>query len=200
MKKIHFYFLLVSLFFVLGVSCSLQKNNVQNIDLSSLVDTEIKNEIKKEIIVRNENIKNCQTDLSCFKETAKTCQLARVKNSYTVNNMGIDLNFSDYYEIKGLVGEKCLFYMKTNTLTTKYSDEIRELLFGQGISYEQIKEYEDAGNKEAEMNYNGKDGYCFFIYNDDLKNLIDHWSNNDYSSLSIMDMAQCSGDLFNNSI
>lgn len=197
MKKFSTILFLIPLLLISGAGCSLQKNNIQNINLSLPTDSEIKTKTPKEVIIKNENIKDCQTDLSCFKEAAGTCQIARVKNSYTVNNMGIDLNFNDYYEIKGLAGEKCLFYMKTNTLTTKYSEEIKTLLIGQGMTEKQIQEYEVAGNKEAKNNYNGKDGYCFFIYNDDLKNLINYWSNNDYSSLSIMDIAQCSGDLFN---
>jgi len=195
MKKFSFYFLLFSIFFILGIGCSLQKN-LPNINLSLPIDIKIEAETPKEIIIKNENIKDCQTDLFCFEKAADTCQLAKVKNSYTINNLGIDLNFNDHYEIKGLVGEKCLFYMKTNTLTAEYSKEIKTLLLNQGITEKQIQEYENVGNKEAEINYNGKDGYCFFDYTTDLKNLINHWSNNDYSSLSIIDVAQCFGDLF----
>jgi len=86
--------------------------------------------------------------------------------------------------------------MKTNNLTTEYSEDIKKLLLNQGMTEEQIKEYEDAGNEEAKTNYNGKDGFCFFNYNDDLKLLIEHWQINDYSSLDITNLAECSGDLF----
>lgn len=203
MKKFSTLLFLIPLLLISGVGCSSQKSNIQSMDTFAATNQEIKSvettdTIKTvETIIKNETIKDCDEDLSCFKEAAETCQLARVKNSYTVNNLGINLNFADYYEIKGQVGEKCLFYMKTNSLTTEYSADIKKLLLSQGMTKEQITEYEEAGNQEAKNNYNGKDGFCFFIYNDDLKSLINHWSNNDYSSLSIMDIAQCSGDLFN---
>jgi len=193
MKKFYLLSFIIFQILILGFGCSTQKNNIQNIVYNSSATP---TQTKKEKIIINNNIKNCKKDLDCFKDASKTCQLSKVRNSYTVNTMGINLNFDDYYEIKGSVDNKCLLYIKTNNLTTEYSEDIKKLLLNQGMTEEQIKEYENAGNEEAKTNYNGKDGFCFFNYNDDLKILIEHWQINDYSSLDITNLAKCFGNLF----
>ena len=53
MKKFSFYFLLFSIFFILGIGCSLQKN-LPNINLSLPIDIKIEAETPKEIIIKKD--------------------------------------------------------------------------------------------------------------------------------------------------
>lgn len=203
MKPLKNLIIISTLLLFIGVGCNLQKNNIQNAKDNLTVDskkTTTTEKIEEKKIVKNENIQNCKNDLSCMIEASKTCQLSKVNTTYTLNMMGVNLTFDDYYEIKGMVGEKCLFYLKTNDLNIKYSDSMKQLLIEQGMSEIEISDYEKIGKIEAQQSYNGKDAICFFDKTDSLTNLLNNWLANDRITIGITDVASCSGELINSSI
>lgn len=151
-------------------------------------------------VVKKDEIKNCSASLSCLAESAKTCQPAKATVAYTLDMMGVNYNFSDYYEIKNATDGKCPLYMKTNNVTVSYSAAAKQGLLGQGMTEVQVAEFEKSGTTDAQKGYNGKDATCLFSQNSALTKILTEWQVGDRVSTIITSVAKCSGPLMNSSI
>ena len=64
------------------------------------------------------SLKDCESNQECFEAAAKTCEPAKVTAFSEDESISMDL----YSEIRGLEGDKCLFYLKVTKFNLKTPD------------------------------------------------------------------------------
>ena len=120
------------------------------------------------------NIKDYGTNFETFATSSNTCSLSKVKHVYTTNLFNVTRTTETSYELKGLDGDKCIFYLKTANITVKYDDTLRQETLNSGITPESIQQRENVENIEANKS-EGKDGTCK-IKPEDLSNVLKIWN------------------------
>jgi hypothetical protein len=120
----------------------------------------------------------CGTNFNCFIDSSQNCNLSNVTHAVLFDFSGINISTIDYYEIKGLSADKCVFY-----------DKIKEINVTAPQENETI-----AKLRATEKTSEGKEGTCKFSM-DDLHAMLIRWNLGNYSS-DDYNNANCTGTLF----
>ena len=143
-------------------------------------------------------IKDCGNDLGCLIESSKSCESAKVEYTYTAEIFGVEKTTAAYYELKGMEGDKCTFYMKTESIDVGYTDELIQQMMDSGISEDAARQKEQVENIKADSS-EGKDATCN-ILTSDLTDTLNTWKTNNLQvgtfSINIWKYSGCEGSYF----
>jgi hypothetical protein len=108
---------------------------------------------------------------------------------------GMLITTTNYCEIKGKDGDKCLFYTKVVDYSVSMDDVTKQKLKEQGLTDEQIIEQETKSTEDAKTQLVGKDGTCKYLLTD-LVVLTNNWKSGNFSTEDNK-KAECVGLLYN---
>lgn len=131
---------------------------------------------------------DCGTDLDCFIQASQNCDLAKVTHTATFNIFGMEQTTISSFELKGIESDKCIFYLKTESVDVKYADELVQQMLTSGSTEEQIQEQEQEANERADTS-EGLDRTCKFN-KDDLTSMLNKWKIGTFSTED-WDVAEC---------
>lgn len=155
------------------------------------INTGTKGAIQSNIIdCGNVDLKN----IDCFINAAKNCSQSKVTATSQLNLFGVITDGSSSYEIRGLEGGKCVFYIKSVSAKVTYGLEITKKMLDGGATNEQIKQQEQVSSKAAQL-VMGKDGICKFNSTVELVNILNKWEKGSFSTDDFKNI-DCSGEYF----
>ncbi|HBY77584.1 MAG TPA: hypothetical protein DEG47_11445, partial [Cyanobacteria bacterium UBA11148] len=106
-------------------------------------------------------------DWDCFINLAKTCTPAQVRGDTFINVFGMmDYTITGLYEIWGQNENKCVWFSRSESIQIQLSAQFRSLARSQGMTPQQIAEYEQELTAEVSQ-YLG-DSICRFNQANDL--------------------------------
>lgn len=114
---------------------------------------------------------DCKGDFDCFINSANQCSRSEINHITTINIFGLEQTTKMYYELKGEDSGSCELYLKTKQIDVKMSDELRQMLLGQGATEEEIAQTEQEANENANL-IEGRDGTCKFSSTTNLITLL----------------------------
>ncbi|MBS3077596.1 hypothetical protein J4233_04970 [Candidatus Pacearchaeota archaeon] len=142
---------------------------------------------------QSSTIKDCETDMACFIDAAKSCQKSKALFTGTVNLFGIEQTTSSYYELKGIQSDKCLFYIRTEDVELQFSEELIQQMQTSGASQTEInQQLQESQNLANQLK--GRDGTCN-IETQRLVTLLTGWQQGDFSTEDL-EGVDCSGRYF----
>ncbi|MBT3985470.1 hypothetical protein HOD38_05280 [archaeon] len=131
---------------------------------------------------------DCGDDWDCLLTQSESCSLASYDFFVVTDMFGVEQTTSSYYELQGYENGMCEFYVSYVDLQVEYSDEVMQNLIDGGMTMEEAQQQEDELN-DLYDGLEGREGSCMFA-TDDLGNLIENWSNGQFSggvSCSLVD-------------
>lgn len=111
-------------------------------------------------------LKSCGTDWNCFIQAARTCTPAQVRGDTFANMFGMDYTVTGLYEIWGKKENKCAWFSRSDRVQIRLSDDFRNLAAAQGMTPQQIAEYERELTSEASQARSNT--ICHFNQSNDL--------------------------------
>jgi len=102
---------------------------------------------------------NCGDDLKNLISVSGTCDLASASVTTSFDLFGIEQTTTNYYEIKGVEENKCIFYLKIQQNDIDYSEELTQQMIDSGITQEEINQQEQESKNQANSLV-GRDGTC----------------------------------------
>ena len=137
---------------------------------------------------------DCGADFDCFIEASRNCTPANRTSDITVNIFGIVQTTTSFNEIKeGGTPSNCTFYVRTESMNLKFSEELVKQMKAGNATDEQIKLQEEESNKQADF-AEGLDGTCIFK-TEDLTSMLNRWKTGAFSTEDWV-AARCSGKMF----
>jgi hypothetical protein len=134
-------------------------------------------------VKKNEAV-DCKSDLDCFIEESKNCNLSKVINTITTDIFGVKQITTSFFEIKRMESDKCIFYIRTDKIDLTFPPETAQEIVNQ--------------QKEIYQKLEGRDGNCKFKTSD-LTAMLIRWKAGDLSSDDFK-IAECSGKMFEASL
>jgi hypothetical protein len=125
-------------------------------------------------------VTNCGTDFDCLIAASQTCKQAYVTHAYSIEFFGMIQTTISYYEINGLVADKCEFYMKTESVDAKLSNESIQQMLADGATMQEIQEVEQQLSNSSKIS-EGLDGTCGFIPSD-LTAMLTRWKGGNFET------------------
>ena len=138
-------------------------------------------------------IKDCGMDMDCFIDAAKNCQKAKIIFTSKINLFGIEQTTSSYYEIKGMQSDKCLFYLRTESVDLQFSDALIQQMKNGGASQVEIDKQLQESQNSAKL-LEGRDGICN-IETQKLATLLSKWKQGSFSTEDFKNV-DCNGKYF----
>lgn len=135
----------------------------------------------------------CETDIDCFINASETCHPANLTYNISYSNSTWTEESKYYYEIRGLVDERCEMYEKIKEISGNFTSEEWTKLLELNYTTEQI----NTMVQERISIFNGISGICrYTIYSleEHLKDIKDESFT--FFSDSEIDEYQCTGDLY----
>ncbi len=142
---------------------------------------------------------DCKNNFQCFIDSSKNCEKTKVRQIYKTNIQDIEKTINNYYELRGVESDKCLFYLRVESIDIKYGKELIKSMTDSGISKEGIEQREKVENIQANAK-EGSEGTCE-IKISDLAPVLETWkldnSNTGIFPNEVLSYAICSGSYFN---
>lgn len=115
-------------------------------------------------------VSTCGDDLDCFIEKAQTCTPASINGSISINVFGAIQNTTSYSELRGMEGDRCIYYDKNIENTVYYSEEAIQIFLAAGSTQEEIDQQLQQMNDALDQ-VEGKEMICKYPI-PDLVNLL----------------------------
>lgn len=144
--------------------------------------------LSAESIIENEE------NYNCFIDAARSCTKSKFSLTTNINWFGVEQTSTNYYEIKGMQSNSCLFYIKSESADLSYNDATVQSFLGNGMSQEEINQQEQE-LRNVLKTVEGKDGTCRYDSTNQLVELLNGWKQGDFSTEDF-DNADCSGRYF----
>ena len=144
-------------YFFLGLGSEI----TEEMEVNESLDVEINDsdeEIEEELLTSY--VLDCGEDIDCLIEAARNCNNASVTNTVTLTFFGVEQVTTSHWEVKGSKNENCIFYLRTESITLKFPDDVPS----------EIVEQQEELYKRLE----GRDGTCKFLP-EDLVYLLSKW-------------------------
>lgn len=122
---------------------------------------------------------DCGSDDECFISQAESCSLAKQTQTTPLILFGVEQTNTNYYELRGLEEERCIFYIKIDHIEIKYTDELVQSLLDQNNTLEEIEQREARANARYDL-AEGRDGTCSFKTTD-LVEMLNRWKEGTFS-------------------
>ena len=116
---------------------------------------------------------DCNNNLNCFINAAQTCEYSNITYISTSNILGIIENIISYHELRGMEGDKCLFYSKYENIDITFSEEFIQDALDGGTTQGEIDQILQDTNQDFDA-LEGKDSLCKNTIQD-LINLFENW-------------------------
>lgn len=94
-------------------------------------------------------ITDCGDDLNCFIEESKNCNLAKTNHTVTIKVFGVEYVAVSFLEIRGIESDKCIFYMRTEKIDSKFSDDLIQEMLAKGLTEQEIQQQEQEFSNSA---------------------------------------------------
>jgi cytochrome c oxidase assembly protein Cox11 len=126
--------------------------------------------------------KDCRTDLNCFIKAAKTCQPAQVRNTTTVDLMGMEQKTTTHYQIDGASGLKCKLVQTIEKMESRMGGKALKAFKAENpqLSDREIRKGEEDQNKAMQA-HTGKPVECLFS-NKALVDVLTHTRDGQFDS------------------
>jgi len=112
---------------------------------------------------------DCGDDFDCFIDASENCNPAKLKQTLTLNPLGVEQTTSKTYKILGIESDKCIIYLRTDNIDLNFPEDM-------GLSQEEIDE-----QKEMYDALEGREGTCRFETKD-LTEMLKRWKEGNFSS------------------
>lgn len=126
------------------------------------------------------SLKDCGKSLNCLELASQSCTPSQVTVSSSTTVLGVTKSKTMHYEIQGLKGGECVFYLKVDK---------DSLTFSPSVSQSTVD-----SEKASFKNQQGESGACQFKTSD-LTAMLTRWEIGDFSS-GDFNVASCSGSYF----
>lgn len=143
---------------------------------------------------RPPEVKDCGTDMDCFIAESERCSKAKMDYSMVMNFFGTVINTTSFMQVNGTENDRCLFYIRTESVDIKYDSNTTQALLDSGKTMEEIHEIEKNLSEAAEASENKLDELCRFNSSSDLAAMLRLWQEGKFSS-SDYDNAECTGNI-----
>lgn len=122
-----------------------------------------------------------QAETGKLVQASADCSPEEVTATYVLNFFGMEQTSTSTYGIQGMEGDKCVFYLRTESIEVSYPEGTdQETIDEQRATYDQLE---------------GLEGTCKFETSD-LTAMLERWEQGSLSS-SDWDVAECEGEYFN---
>jgi len=118
---------------------------------------------------------------------SKNCSLVNFTNLVNMVIFGVNSSITTYYELKGMEGDYCSFYIKTEKYDLNYTDELIQQLLDSNLTQEEIDQQEQESIDQAKT-LEGKDENCK-VSTGNLSSTLTNWSNGNFDG-----EVSCGGD------
>lgn len=113
---------------------------------------------------------DCKDNMSCFIQASIGCKEAKILNELTLDMFGVEQTTVSQFEIRGSKGDKCQFYLRTESIEVVFPTEIpQEVVNEQKVIFDSLE---------------GKEGICLFN-SKDLTEVLLRWDKGDFDSGNI---------------
>ena len=117
---------------------------------------------------------NCDSNLNCFLELAKSCADGRLTHQYNSIFLGVERDAGLQYSLNGKNGEKCIFSLEFKSANAKFTEEHKQYLKSEyNMSDEQIAANEQEENTQYRLSI-GKRGTCN-LNATDISTTLNYW-------------------------
>jgi plastocyanin len=171
-----------------GDSVTITMNRIMECEYYSITHMAMKGTIKVEsngmevANTKTSDMTDCGTDLTCFTNAAKNCNKVKVNHNIAVSIFGVDATTDYLYEVRGMEGGKCNFYIKTVDNSLKFpAGTSQSTIDQQNDIYEDLK---------------GREGTCK-TDSSEIVTLVDNWSSGRFAT-NDFDNMDCQGNFFEN--
>ena len=141
---------------------------------------------------------DCKSNFQCFIDASKNCEKTKVKKTYKTNVLGVEKTISNYYELRGIEDDKCLFYLRVESIDIEYSKELIWSMIDSGISKDVIKQREKVENIQTNAK-EGSEETCK-IKTSDLTSVLETWKSDSLKvgifPNEVLSYAGCRGSYF----
>ncbi len=144
--------------------------------------------------VKPPEVKDCGTDMNCFIAEAEDCSKAKMDYSMMVNFFGTKINTTSFMQVNGTEMDKCLFYIRTDSVDIRYDANMTQALLESGKTIEEIHALEKNLSDTAMLSENRLDELCRFNKSSDLAQMLRIWQSGKFTS-SDYDNAECTGNI-----
>ncbi len=103
---------------------------------------------------------DCQESFDCFVQASVTCTPARVWRTSAISGSGMVVSGTIYFEIRGLAGDRCVYYQRQESASVRYDEETHQRWIGAGLTEDQVRGEEEQASQRYAAFAVGQDGSC----------------------------------------
>jgi len=139
-------------------------------------------------------ITDCSSDLNCFIEQSRLCNVSKINYTQTIDFFGLVGTAESLMELNKTGDEKtCELHIKNIKNIAYFSEAAKQKMRDNNISDEQIAAQERTVNESAAKNQ-GQEGRCIYL-RENLTTVLTNWKNGHFST-SDYRVANCTGSMF----
>ena len=109
----------------------------------------------------------------CFIAASENCDKTKLSNTYILEILGMISTGTTFMEIRGLDGDKCVYYERIDDSGVEFSDEMIQQMLDNNVTQEQIDQQEELADETAKTMI-GNHKTCKFTLSD-LTEMLNRW-------------------------